>query len=529
VSTEISQRRAYNAASDFIDASVSAGRGDAVAFIDPERSITYGELQEQTYRFGAALRALGLKRERRLVVALQDTVAFPAVFWGALRAGIVAVPFNTRLSERQYAYMLADTRASAIVMSAALAELLRPAIEGADTLRTVILVGAGDGVSFKGCEVINFADLMATHEPETVTADTLADEVAFWIYTSGSTGDPKAVRHVHSSPMAAARLMGQGVLGINAEDVVFSAAKLCFSYGLGNAMLFPMSVGARAILLPERPTPEAVLDIMSRHRPSVFYAVPSLYTALLARPDLPGGAGSDRLRICVSAGEAMPRQIGEHWREVVGVDVLDGIGSSEMLQTFLSNQPGAVRHGTTGKPVPGYDIKLVDDSGCEVAPGVVGELLVRGPTAGDDYWNQRAKTRSTFLGEWTRSGDTFTCDDDGYYHYCGRADDMFKVNGLWVSPFEVEDALVAHAAVREAAVIARKDADGLVRPMAFVVLSEGFADDETLLEDLKDHVRELTAPWKAPHWISVRRELPRTATGKVQRFKLRQEDAGEGG
>jgi 4-hydroxybenzoate-CoA ligase len=326
--------------------------------------------------------------------------------------------------------------------------------------------------------------------------------------------------------MATARLMGQGIIGIHQDDVVFSAAKLFFAYGLGNAMTFPLSVGASTALLPVRPTAETVFDVMRRHHPTIFYAVPSLYASMLAHADLRPGAGSDRLRVCVSAGEALPAELGQRWREKVGVDILDGIGSTEMLQTFLSNRPGDVRYGSTGKPVPGYDAKIVDETGCELAANEIGELVVRGPSAGEGYWNQRAKSRRTFAGEWTFTGDKFMRDGDGYYHYCGRTDDMFKVSGMWVSPFEIEAALISHEAILEAAVIGKQDADGIVKPKAFVVLKNGYDVDERFFEAIKAHVKQRAGPWKFPRWIDIRPDLPRTATGKIQRFKLREEEAG---
>jgi 4-hydroxybenzoate-CoA ligase len=310
--------------------------------------------------------------------------------------------------------------------------------------------------------------------------------------------------------------------------VVYSAAKLFFAYGLGNAMSFPMSVGATAILFPGRPTPEAVFEVMRRERPTIFYGVPTLYAAMLARNDVVRGAGSDRLRMCVSAGEALPAHIGTQWRERVGVDILDGIGSTEMLHIFVSNRPGDVRYGCSGTPVPGYDAKILGEDGNEVATDEVGELVVRGPSAAEGYWNQRAKNRRTFVGEWTYTGDKYARDREGYYHYHGRTDDMFKVSGVWVSPFEVEAALISHEAVLEAAVIGKNDQDGLIKPKAFIVLKQGYDWDERLLEALKDHVKEKAGPWKYPRWIDVRTDLPKTATGKIQRFVLRQQDEAEG-
>ncbi|HEY6993761.1 MAG TPA: benzoate-CoA ligase family protein [Xanthobacteraceae bacterium] len=518
---DVLQRRPYNAATDFVDANVARGLGDKVAFTDTERTLTYAQLQARSCRFASALQALGLRAENRVVLGLHDTVDHPVAFWGAIRAGIIPVPVNTLLTAGQYAYLLADSRAAAAVVAAPLARTLLSIRDRLPHLRAVIVVGASAEAGAGLRDALLFEDVLAQGEPTPFAAPTMSDEVAFWMYTSGSTGDPKAVKHVHTSLMAVARLMGQGVIGIGPDDVAFSAAKLSFSYGLGNAVAFPLSVGASTVLLPDRPTPQAVLATLRRHRPTIFYAVPSLYAALLAQPGIGPGAGSDRLRLCISAGEALPADLGKRWRAIVGVDVLDGIGSTEMLQTFLSNRPGDVRYGSTGKPVPGYELKIVDESGRDLPPGEIGELVVRGPSAGEGYWNQRARSRRTFAGEWTYTGDKYRCDADGYYYYCGRTDDMFKVNGMWVSPFEVEAALVSHEAVLEAAVIGKEDGDGLVKPKAFIVLKNGYAADERLFETLRAHVKERAGLWKYPRWIDVRPDLPRTATGKIQRFKLR--------
>ena len=389
----------------------------------------------------------------------------------------------------------------------------------------MILVGADDLAGFAGRDVHYFEDVIAQASDAPFTAGTVSDEVAFWLYTSGSTGDPKGVKHVHSNLMATAKLFGQGVLGIGARRRRAFRGEIVLR--LRARQRHDVSIVGRRHCCAVAATADAgrrVRDDAAGTARRIFYGVPSLYTALLAHPDIGKGVGSDRLRLCVSAGEALPAHIGERWREVVGVDVLDGIGSTELLQTFLSNRPGDIRYGSTGKPVPGYETRIVDETGRDLAANEIGELIVRGPSAAEGYWNQRAKSRRTFAGEWTYTGDKFRRDADGYYYYCGRTDDMFKVSGMWVSPFDVEAALTSHEAVLEAAVIGKQDADGLIKPKAFIVLKNGYVADDSLLEKLKLHVKETAGPWKYPRWIDVRANLPRTATGKIQRFKLRDED-----
>jgi 4-hydroxybenzoate-CoA ligase len=322
--------------------------------------------------------------------------------------------------------------------------------------------------------------------------------------------------------METARLTGQGCLGMREDDLVFSAAKLFFAYGLGNAMSFPMSVGASSVLFPDRPTPEAVFMILKKYQPTMFFGVPTLYAGMLAYPQGTHDNGSRRLRLCVSAGEALPAEVGKAFWKKFGVDILDGVGSTEMLHQYVCNSPGAVKYGTSGKPVPGYEVRLVDERGRDVADGEGGEMLVKGPSAAEGYWNQREKSRATFEGGWTRSGDKYIRDAEGYYSYQGRTDDMFKVSGIWVSPFEVESALIGHDAVLEAAVVPKKDAEGLLKPKAFIVLKPGKSASNGLEDELCDQVKRKAGVWKYPRWIDFVDALPKTATGKIQRFKLRE-------
>ena len=536
--------REYNAALEFIDANLARGRTEKVAFIDTAGHYTYRELAERVNRAGNALRALGASPETRVLMCMLDGIDFPAVFWGAIKAGCVPIPINTLLTPNDYAHLLRDSRARIAVVSEALLDRFAPALADQPHIEQVVVAGneahASDahhlapsaaGARSSGrpeaaaatgtADHCRLADLLAAASPRLDAAPTTCDDVAFWLYTSGSTGTPKGSMHLHRDLVTTAEHYGVATLGIREDDLVYSAAKLFFAYGLGNAMTFPFYAGAAAVVLAGRPTPDAVTALLREHRPTIFYGVPTLYGAMLAQPSGGPEDGSPRLRLAVSAGEALPAEIGAAWEERFGAPILDGLGSTEMLHIFLSNRAGDVRYGTSGKAVPGYRLKVVTETGEPAAPGEIGELWVSGDSSAVAYWNQREKSLATFHGPWTRTGDKYVVDEEGYYHYRGRTDDMLKVGGQWVSPFEVESALLGHEAVLEAAVVAAEDEQGLVKPKAFVVPREGVEPDAELAAALQEFVKDRLAPFKYPRWIEFASDLPKTATGKIQRFKLR--------
>jgi benzoate-CoA ligase len=506
--------RDYNAAHDLVERNLAAGRGDKIAYIDDAGSHTYAALAERVNRAADALTSLGLEMETRILLCLPDSVEFPAVFLGAIKAGIVPIAANTLLTSDDYRFMLEDSRARVLVVSEQLFSKFEPLVDTLPLLEHVIVSGANPDGRLHLQTLLD--DAASRFDP----APTTCDDVCFWLYSSGSTGTPKGTVHLHSSLIQTAELYARPVLGIREDDVVFSAAKLFFAYGLGNAMTFPLSVGATTVLMAERPTPAAVFQRLKRHQPTIFYGVPTLFGAMLASPDLPARE-EIAVRVSASAGEALPADLGRRWEEHFGSQILDGIGSTEMLHIFISNRPGAVRYGTTGQPVPGYEARLLDERGEAVPQGELGELQVKGPSSAACYWNQRLRSLRTFVGEWTRTGDKYSIDADGYYVYGGRSDDMLKVGGMYVSPFEVEAALITHDDVLEAAVVGDFDEHDLVKPRAFIVIKPGVAASSQLAEALKHHVKDRLAPFKYPRWIDFVAELPKTATGKIQRFKLR--------
>ncbi|MEO8124240.1 MAG: benzoate-CoA ligase family protein, partial [Burkholderiales bacterium] len=494
-------------------------RAKKAAFIDDRGSLSYGELADRARRVAAALLAAGVRREERVLVLMHDSCDWPVCFLGAMYAGVVPVAVNTLLTADDIAYTLQHSRAQAALVSDALLPLLHMAMAQAPHEIKSIVVSHPAAALTDGAQ--SLATFIASAKPLPEPAPTGPDDIGFWLYSSGSTGKPKGAVHTHGNPYWTAELYGTRILELRESDICFSAAKLFFAYGLGNALSFPMSAGATVLLMAERPTPEATFKRWRGEiggvKPTVFFGAPTGFAGMLASPQLP--AQSDvALRMCSSAGEALPAEIGERFRDHFGCDIIDGIGSTEMLHVYLSNLPDRVRYGTTGWPVPGYEIELRGDDGRSVADGETGDLYINGPSAALLYWGNREKTRETFQGAWTKSGDKYVRNDDGSYTYSGRSDDMLKVSGIYVSPFEVESTLVQHAAVLEAAVIGVPDDEGLTKTKAFVVLKPGAKASDA---ELKAFVKERLAPYKYPRTIEFITELPKTATGKIQRFKLR--------
>ena len=516
---------AFNLAAHLL--ALNAAHPSRTAFVDDHGALDYGTLEQRVRRVAAALRGLGIRREERVLLLMLDGTDWPAAFLGAMYAGIVPVAVNTLLTADDYAYMLEHSRAQAVLVSGALLPTLAMAMVKADhEVGTVVVSRPLAPLQPAEVELEAF---LAAQEAATRPARTGPDDPGFWLYSSGSTGRPKGTVHSQANPYWTAELYGKGVLGLREDDVCFSAAKLFFAYGLGNALTFPMSVGATTLLMAERATPEATFRRWTGGvhgvRPTVFFGAPTGYAGMLAHPGLPARA-EVALRLASSAGEALPAEIGERFERHFGVPVVDGIGSTEMLHIFLSNRPDRVRYGSTGWPVPGYEVELRGDDGHPVPDGEPGDLYIQGPSAALMYWGNRPKTRETFQGGWTRSGDKYVRNaDDGSYTYGGRSDDMLKVSGIYVSPFEVEATLVQHAAVLEAAVVGVPDADGLTRVKAFVVLKPGASVGE---DELKAFVKERLAPYKYPRIVEFVPDLPKTATGKIQRFRLREREAAGG-
>jgi len=506
-----------NASEWLLDRRVEAGDGDRVAVECGGERITYADLAGRVARTAAALAGLGVRPEERVPLVLEDGPDFVAAFLGALRLGAVPVPLSTMLTGPELAFQCSDARARVAVASAALAPTVGE-MAGLASEELTDLVVAGDGAveTPAGTRRHRLAELLAGAGASTTAYPTWPDSPAFWLYTSGTTGRPKAAMHRHADLPFTAETYGRQVLGITPDDRCYSVAKLFFAYGLGNSLTFPLSVGATTVLDPARPTPQGVAAAVRGARPTLFFAVPTFYAALLAAELPPDTFAS--VRLAVSAGEPLPAWLYHRFSDRFGVEILDGIGTTETLHIFISNRPGDIRPGTSGQVVPGYQARLVDDEGAPVPPGENGHLLVSGESVATGYWCRTAVSRRTFQGEWLRTGDVYTCTEDGLFTYAGRSDDMIKAGGIWVSPAEVEATLVQHDDVLEAAVVARRSADGVPEPAAYVVLLPGRTPKA---DELVDFCRERLASFKRPRQVLFVDELPKTATGKIQRFKLR--------
>jgi benzoate-CoA ligase family protein len=507
----------FNVASHFVDRNVLEGQGENVAIECEGKQVTYRQLLEGTNRTGNVLRQLGVRMEERVALLLLDCPEFLYCFFGTIKMGAVAVPLNTYLQPEEYEYLLNDSRARVVFVHDALLHTidLIPK-ERLRYLERMVVVG--------GREAGSFEELTNEASPQLETAQTSKDDAAFWLYSSGSTGTAKACIHLHHDMVVCSELYAKGILKMSDRDRCYSVARLFFAYGLGNAGYFPLSCGATTILSSPRPTPAGIYANIERYRPTLFFSVPSNYAALLAhhRGDQEGEFDLSSVRHAISAGESLPAPLFERFKERFGIEILDSLGSTETLQMVIANRPGEARPGSSGKIIPGYEAKLVDEAGQEVVRGEIGTLLVKGDSTCSGYWNRHEQTKATFQGAWFRTGDKYYQDEDGYFWYAGRADDLFKVNGRWLNPAEVESALIAHPAVQEAAVVAREDSSRLTKPAAYVVIKPNFVANEKLAHDLQNWVTEKIGAYKRPRWIEFLDELPKTATGKLQRYKLRE-------
>jgi benzoate-CoA ligase family protein len=512
----------FNVATHFVDRNVAEGRGAHVAIESGDARITYDEVLRNVNRCGTALRSLGVRPEERVLLLLLDGPEFVYSFFGAIKIGAVPIPLNTMWKPVDYLHVIRDSRASVLIASADLLPLIEQIPEHERrSIRHIVVAGSPQTTRTHTA----FGALMAQGTSDLDAEPTSRDAPAFWLYSSGSTGTPKGCVHLHHDMVVCAELFGKGVLGIRPTDRCFSVARLFFAYGLGNALYFPFAVGATTILSPAAPTPQHVYGVIERHRPTLFFSVPTGYAMLLAPPREPADAVScdlSSVRLAVSAGEALPPSLYERFKQRFGVDIIDGIGSTETLHMFISNRQGAIRPGSSGLVVPGYEARLLDDDGSTVPAGTIGHLWIKGDSVCAGYWNQHEKTKQTIEGQWIRTGDKYSQDEDGFFWYAGRSDDMLKVGGQWVSPVEVENALIAHPYVLECGVVGHEDRDGLVKPMAFVVLRTDAVTTADLGRQLQQFVRERLAEYKRPRWVEFLPELPKTATGKIQRFHLRE-------
>lgn len=505
-----------NAAAIFVDRHLQQGRADKAAILCNDETITYRDLYEGVNRLGNALFGLGIRMEERVAIIMPDCPECVYAFFGAIKIGAVAIPMNTLLMPTDYEYLLNDSRAQVLVIHSSMLDLIEPIRSKLRYVKHVII--AGDAIA----PDLSLKELMVSASAELDPADTSKDDSAFWLYSSGTTGFPKGTIHLQHDMIVEADLYGKKTIGLVESDVSFSVAKLFFAYGLGNGLYFSLYLGGTTVLLPDRPVPQKVYEVIDRYQPTVFYSVPTSYAALLHLAEKEGRTDLAKVRMCVSAGEPLPKTLYEKWLERYGVEILDGIGSTEILHIFISNRPGKAKPGSTGQIVPGYEAKIVDDDGREPGNGEVGTLLIKGDSIASGYWNKHEQTKDTFRGEWINTHDKFRMDEDGYFWYAGRTDDMMKVSGLAVWPADVESILASHEAVLESGVVGVPDKEGLIKPRAYVVLKDKQAASEDLVKELQTFVKTNTQPHKYPRTVIFVDELPKTATGKIQRYKLRQ-------
>ena len=505
----------YNMATHFVDRHISEGRGDKVAIISEGRKVTYRQFYEMVNRVGNGLRELGVGSGDRVLILLPDCPEFGAAYLGTVKSGAVAVLTNTALRGPDYSYFLDESEARALIIDAAFWTTVQPVLGERKSLQHVIVRGDVAG------EHLNWGHWIGEQSTELTAADTAKDDIAFWLWTSGSTGLSKGALHRHRDWNYCSECFGRAILDIGPDDITFSSSKLFHAYGLGNALMFPLHVGATTVLYPGRPSPDVILKIADDQRPTLFYSVPTLYAAMLATTDSENPYDLSSVRHCVSAAEPLPPAIFTRWQERFGLEILDAIGSTEVLHMYASSRPGNVRPGSTGQPILGYDVRISDEEGHEVEAGAVGDLWVLGPSTAPSYWNRDELNREKWKDGWFFSGDKYYRDEDGFLFYAGRSDDMFKVSGQWVSPIEIENCLVEHETVLESAVVAWEDDNKLLKPQAYVVLKAGVEGDEPLIRELQDFVKMRLTPYKYPRLIEFVDDLPKTAAGKIQRFKLR--------
>ncbi len=510
---DILELEKFNAADYFLDRHIREGRENKVAVVCEDRKLTYKDLSKEANRFGNALLSSGICMENRVALLMLDMELYPAAFLGAIKMGAVPICLNTLMRPKDYLYFLNDSRARVLVVD----ESLYANIEGLTSelmfLEKIVVVNRRN----ENPGTVSYEAFVQGQSDTLEPAPTGPDDPCFWLYSSGSTGKPKGTVHLQHDMLFCVETYGKQVLKVREDDVCFSAAKMFFAYGLGNSLYFPFSVGATTVLMPDRPTPQSVFDTIARHKPTLYFGVPTLYGAMLAHEE----GSMAGVRLCTSAGEALPAHLFKRWKERFNVDILDGIGSTEVSHIYISNRVDDIRPGSTGRLVPGYEAKIVDDRLNEVPKGEIGTVLIKGDSTAAYYWNKHEKTKEAMLGEWFNTDDKFFVDQEGFFYYVGRSNDMLKVGGIWVSPIEVEACLIGHPAVLECAVVPGRDDENLVKPSAYIVLNKGFDVSPKLEQEIKSYVKKELAHYKFPRWIHFVKDLPKTATGKVKRFELK--------